>query len=277
MAASDEDKRNLIVKEIESWRRSKLLPEQYCDFLQNIYLDDLNERPKGIMGSTLKKVGQATGKQWLLTFGIFTFICFVVLHFSAFPLALQMSLTVIVTAAFVVIGGRLRKENTTRGLLSIGAGMVFMGCIGFIIVQINGWIDNSGLLWLLGLCALIWISSGLVLRFALLHWLGWAAVIMLYALLLSQHAPTPTWLEVQVFWIPAGLLFGWLSWFFHVRNKSIGAVFFAMGLILWFMPEVYSALYSINAEFIQLELLTKIAVAGIGMFRLRKKWMEWVA
>jgi hypothetical protein len=40
MAALDNEKRNLVVKEIEAWRRSKLLPEQYCDFLQNLYLDD---------------------------------------------------------------------------------------------------------------------------------------------------------------------------------------------------------------------------------------------
>ena len=26
-----------IVKEIEHWQRSKLLPEQYCDFLLNLY------------------------------------------------------------------------------------------------------------------------------------------------------------------------------------------------------------------------------------------------
>ncbi|WP_372662946.1 hypothetical protein [Cohnella sp.] len=277
MAASDEEKRNLIVNEIESWRRSKLLPEQYCDFLQNIYLDDINERPKGFMSSTLKRIGQATGRQWLLAFGSFTLFCFVVLHFSAFPLALQIGLTAVVTAALVIIGVRRRKENPLRGLLYMGAGMAFLAASGFSIIQVNGWTESSGFLWLLGLCAVIWIGLGILLRFAILHWFGWMAVIVLYALLLSQHATNPSWLEVQVFWIPAALLFGWLSWFLHIRNKAIGAVFFATALILWFIPEVYSALYSINTELIQIELLAKIVIAGVGMFRLRKQWMEWVA
>lgn len=276
MATSDEEKRSLIVKEIEAWRQSKLLPEQYCDFLQNIYLDDLNERPKGFMGTTLKKIERATGKQWLLTFGSFTLICFVVLHFSAFPLALQIGLSAFVAASFVLFGARKRKGNQMQGMLYIGAGNAFLAAAGYSVVQLNGWYDSSGIVWLLGLCAVTWISLGLLLRFALLHWFGWMAVTILYASLLSQHTSNPSWLEVQVFWIPAALLFGWLSWFFHIRITSIGAVLFATALLLWFMPEVYSAFYSINIELIQIELLAKIVVAGVGMFRLRKQWMEWV-
>jgi hypothetical protein len=277
MAALDEEKRKWFVKEIESWRRSKLLPEQYCDFLQNLYLDDLNERPQGLMGNTMKKIGHATGKQWLLTFGIFSLICFVVLHFSAFPLALQIGLTAIVTAAFALVGGRLRDKNPMLGRLSIGAGMAFLFGAGFGVVQLNGWIEEEGMLWLLGFCALVWIGCGILMRFAVLQWFGWMAIVVLYALLLSQHVNSPSWLEVQVFWIPASLLFCWLCWFLHVRYKSAGAVLFTIALILWFMPEVYSAVYEINTEWIQLELLIKIVVAGVAMFRLRKRWMEWVA
>ncbi|MCD9024474.1 hypothetical protein [Cohnella silvisoli] len=277
MAALDEEKRNLIVKEIESWRRSKLLPEQYCDFLQNLYLDDLNERPQGVMGTVLKKIGQASGKQWLLSFGSFTLICFVVLYFSAFPLALQIGLTAVVTAAFVLVGGRLREKNPLRGLLSASAGMAFLLGTGFGILQLNGWANGSGPLWLLGLCAVVFVGSGIGLRFALIHWFGWMAIVVLYALILSRHVPNPSLLEVQVFWIPAALLFCWLSWFLHVRFKSAGAVLFATATILWFMPEIYSALYVVHTDWIQVEILIKIVVAGVGMFRLRKQWMEWVA
>jgi len=276
MAALDEKKRELIVKEIESWRRSKLLPEQYCDFLQNLYLEDLDERPQGFMGNTVKKIGQASAKYWFLAFGSFALICFVVLHFSAFPLSLQIGLTSIVTALFIMIGRKLRVNNPVQGLLTIGAGMAFLMGVGFGILYLNGWMVGSGPLWLIGLCAALWIGCGIILRFALLHWIGWMAVVVLYALLLSKHAPTPTLLEVQVFWVPAALLFGWLSWYLHVRIKSAGAVLFATALILWFMPEIYSALYAIHTEWIQLEIIIKIAVAGTGMFRLRKQWMEWV-
>jgi hypothetical protein len=277
MAALDDEKRNLVVKEIEAWRRSKLLPEQYCDFLQNLYLDDLNERPQGFTGNAIKKVGQASGKQWFLAFGSFSLICFVVLHFSAFPLALQIGLTAVVTAAFVLIGVRFREQSPIRGLLSLGAGMAFLFGAGFGILHLNGWAEGSGPLWLLALCAAALIGCGLLVRFALLHWAGWMVIVLLYSLLLAQHVTSPTLLEVQVFWIPAALLFGWLSWFLHVRFKSTGGVLFATAIILWFMPEVYSTLYAIHIEWIQVEILLKIVIAGVGMFSLRKQWMEWVA
>ncbi|RKP55236.1 hypothetical protein D7Z26_08460 [Cohnella endophytica] len=277
MAALDEAKRDLIVKEIESWRRNKLLPERYCDFLQNIYLEDLNERPLSPIGTAVKKIGQASGKNWFLAFGSFALICFVVLYFSVFPVLLQIGLTAVVTAAFTLVGARYKEKDPVRGRLAIGAGMAFLAGVGFGIVKINGWTNDSGTLWLAGICAAIWICCGIILRSSFVHGIGWLSAIVLYSLLLAEHAPHPTLLEVQVFWIPAALLFTWLSWYLHVRFKSAGAALFATGLVLWFMPEVYSALYGIHANWIQLEILIKIVVAGVGMFRLRKQWMEWVA
>ncbi|TVY00549.1 hypothetical protein [Cohnella terricola] len=277
MAVTDEEKRNLIVKEIESWRRNKLLPEQYCDFLQNIYLEDLDDRPKGFVGNAVKKIEQASGKSWLLSFGIFALICFVVLHFSAFPFLLQISVACLVTSAFAVVGIRMKERNPTRGLLTLAAGMAFMIGVGFSIVWSNGWSGSSGPLWLLGICAIVWICGGLWLRLALPQWLGWISAIALYALLLARHLPNASLFEVQLFWMPASLLFCWLSWFLHVRNQSAGTAMFGAAIVLWFMPEVYSAIYGIHPEWVQIEILIKILIAGIGMFRLRKKWMEWVA
>jgi hypothetical protein len=277
MAALEDDKRKTIVNEIDAWRRGRLLPEQYCDFLQNLYLDDLNERPNGLMGAAVQKIGQAAVKHWLLAFGSFALICIVVLHFSAFPAALQIAVTGVVTTALVGLGGWLREKHPLKGLLWISAGMIFLPATGFAVLALQGWAEGAGPKLLLGLCALVWISCGVLLRFGLLHVFGWIGIVILYATLLSDHLPDPSWFEVQVFWIPAALLFGWLSWFLHVRYKPAGSVFFAVALILWFMPEVYSALLDINPQWLQLQFLCKIVVAGVGLFRLRKQWMEWVA
>jgi len=277
MAANEEEKRNLIVKEIESWRRNKLLPEQYSDFLLNIYLEDLEDRPKGLTGTVMKKIGQATGKQWFLSFGIFAFICFVVLHFSAFPLLLQIAIALLVTAGFVYAGVKQRERRPARGYAILGAGMLFLLSAGIAIVHLQWGLGGSGLLWFLGLLAVAWIGGGIWLRLALPQWLGWLSAMVLYTLLLAEHVPAASVFEVQIFWIPAALLFCWLSWFLHVRIASAGTAMFAAALVLWFMPEIYSAVYDVHPEWIQTEILIKILIAGIGMFRLRKQWMEWVA
>ncbi|KIL34663.1 hypothetical protein SD71_18440 [Cohnella kolymensis] len=273
----DDDKRKTIVNEIDVWRRGKLLPEQYCDFLQNLYLDDLNERPKGIVGAAVQKIGQASVKHWLLVFVSFALICIIVLHFSAFPAALQIAITGIVTAAFTGLGAWLREKQPLKGLLWISAAMIFLPVAGLSVLVLQDWDARAGPAVLLGICALVWICCGVLLRLSLLHAAGWVGLVILYGALLSDRLPDPSLLEVQIFWLPAALLFGWLSWFLHVRYKPAGSVFFALALILWFMPEVYSALLDIHPDWIQLQLLCKIAAAGVGLFRLRKQWMEWVA
>src|SRR5262249_42986070 len=143
MAQSIDDKRKAIVAEIEAWRRGKLLPEQYCDFLINLYLDDLNERPKGMVGTAVRKIGQATGKQWLLTFGIFVLICVVVLHFSAFPLALQIGLTGIVTAALIGLAGKLRGRSPGRSMMLAGTGAAFLLGAGYSICRLHDWTSTG--------------------------------------------------------------------------------------------------------------------------------------
>lgn len=276
MPVSEDEKKKLIVKEIESWRRGKMLPEQYCDFLLNLYLDDLTDRPKNMVGAAVRKIGQATGKQWLLSFGIFALICLVVLHFSAFPLALQIGLIGLGTAGFIAAGARWRSELPYRAYSLIGSGMLFLAVGGIAILRLRGWESGGGPLILLMVCAIIWVVCGVAFRFGLLHWFGWLAIIALYAILLSKRAADPSAFEVQVFWLPASLLFAWLSWFLHVKLRSAGTVLFATALVLWFMPELYAALHHMNEQQIQVGLLVKTVLLGFGLFRFRKKWMEWV-
>ncbi|WP_276355970.1 hypothetical protein [Cohnella caldifontis] len=264
------------MNEIEAWRRSKLLPEHYCDFLQNLYLDDLNDRPKGAVETAVRKIGQAPRKRWVLVFGVFALICIVVLHFSAFPLALQIGLAGLCTTGFVLLGGLWREPRPGRSLLAMAAGMLITFGTGAAILELHGWTDGGGPIVLLAVCAALCIGCGLIVRQALIHGFGWLALIALYARLLFHHVSEPAWAETQLFWIPAALLFIWLSWFAHVRFKSVGIVLFANGLIVWYMPELQSALGGIDPAWVQAGLVGKTVLAGWLLYRFRNQWMEWV-
>ncbi|MFC5703642.1 hypothetical protein ACFPVX_20345 [Cohnella faecalis] len=277
MPALDDEKRKLIVNEIEAWRRGKLLPEQYCDFLQNLYLDDLDERPKGIAANAVRRIGQASRKQWMLVFGIFALICVVVLHFSAFPLALQIGLVGLTTTGFVALGGKRREQAPLKGTAVLGAGMLFLAGTGAAVLKLHGWTEGWGPIVLLSICGVLWIGCGLALRVSLFHFSGWVALIVMYALLLNRHIIDPSWIEVQAFWLPASFLFGWLSWFAHGRVRSAGTALFAVAIVLWFMPEAALALNGADPQQIEIGFLIKVIAMGAGMYRLKKQWMEWVA
>ncbi|MCA0754574.1 hypothetical protein KP806_05890 [Paenibacillus sp. N4] len=276
----DQDRRQIIVKEIGHWRRSKLLPDQYCDFLLNLYADQDTwqdaEKHDGSIGKAIAAVQKATGKQWLLTFGTFTLISFVVLYFNEFHPLLQMAAILGPAAILLWTGGRLRARNEAAGLSFVSISMLLLLGGGLYMLNLHGldrWEWKTGLL---GLSALFWIVYGIAARIAALHLCGWLAAILVYAWMLSHYMIDSKWFEIQLYWLPLSCLFGWSSWFVHRWSKSVSAVLFVTCLLLWFMPELYAMMFDDAVLRLQLQLLVKIGVGGILLFSMRKQWMVWV-
>ncbi|WP_219836317.1 hypothetical protein [Paenibacillus sp. R14(2021)] len=274
----DQERRKTIVREIEHWQRSKLLPDQYCDFLLNLYLEEGEARaPSTFTGKAAVVVKGASLKQWLLTFGIFSVICFVVLYFNVFHPLLQIALSLSGVYALLLVGQKYRSKNESVGLGLIGAGMLLMLGSGLYILQLHelqywGW--KAGLL---SVCALFWIAFGIGARIPLLHLCGWMASFLVYAWLLSNNTDSPKWFQIQLYWLPVSFVFGWCSWFFHRWSRQIASILFVAGAIVWFMPELYSAVFAQDHLGLQLELMVKIIAGGILLFSLRKQWIAWVA
>ncbi|WP_028610388.1 hypothetical protein [Paenibacillus harenae] len=274
------DRRQIIVKEIEHWRRSKLLPDQYCDFLLNLYADQdtprRTEEQHGTVGKAIAAVQRATGMQWLLTFGTFTLISFVVLYFNEFHPLLQIGVAAGSVAVFLWLGQRLRGRNEAAGLAFTGIGMLVMLGGGLYIMEQHG-LDHWG--WrtgLLALCSLFWVIYGIAARIHVLHLCGWLTAILVYAWLLSEFMTDSRWYEIQLYWLPIACLFGWSSWFVHRWSKPVSAVLFLTCSIVWFMPELYAMMFTEEVMWLQLQLLVKIAFGGGLLFLMRKQWMVWV-
>jgi hypothetical protein len=102
-------------------------------------------------------------------------------------------------------------------------------------------------------------------------------MILVYAVLLSKNAPQPEWYEVELYWLPVSFVFVWLSWFVHRWSKPASVVLLVTSALLWFMPEIFSALFLDNHAWLQTELITKIVTGGALLFALRKRWIVWVA
>lgn len=276
----NQDRRQIIVKEIDHWRRSKLLPDQYCDFLLNLYADQdaihTNKEKHHTVGKAIAAVQRATGMQWLLTFGTFTLISFVVLYFNEFHPLLQMAAVVSAVAVFLWVGQRLRVRNEAAGLTVTSIGMLLLLGGGLYMLNVHGidqWVWKTGLL---AFCSLFWVIYGIAARITVLHLCGWLAAILVYAWLLSQFMVDSKWYEIQLYWLPLACLFGWSSWFVHRWTKPVSAVLFLACALVWFMPELYAMMFVDEAAWLQLQLLIKIALGGGLLFSMRKKWMVWV-
>lgn len=277
----NQERRQIILKEIDHWRRSKLLPDQYCDFLLNLYADQESGAASRdsftSFGKAAAAVQRASGKQWLLTFTIVTVISFVVLYFTVFHPALQIAVILSAVVVLLALGQRWRKRSEPAGLTAIGIGMLVLLGGGLYLLELHGLHHWAWKTLLLSLCSALWIIYGIASRIQVLHLCGWLAFLLLYAGILSHYMTTPKWYEVQLYWLPAAVLFGWSSWFVHRWFKPVSAVLFLTCAVTWFMPELYAALFLDNSPWLQLQLLGKFAIGGGLLFALRKQWMVWVA
>jgi hypothetical protein len=275
----NEERRRTIIREIEYWQENKLLPDQYCDFLMNLYKSDeeIGRSPSGWSRRAVSIALSASGRQWFLAFAIFSAVCFVVLYFNVFHPLLQTALALFAVVLLLFFGLKRRRGNEAVGLVLISLGMLTLLVAGIAMLMLHG-LDTP--LWtglfLFG-CGVFWIIFGIAARFSVLHYIGWLTIFLVYAMLLALADDRPRWYEVQLFWLPAAFVFGWFSWFVHRWSKPSSAVMFAASATLWFMPELYAALLMDQPAWIQLALIAKIAVGGGIIFALRKQWTEWVA
>ncbi len=100
----DENRKQIIIKEIGYWKNNKLLPEQYCNFLLALYTEGtgLNETSNG----------SKKRKKMFLWFLIIPIIVFV-FYFTELSFTLQIVLSIV----FLFIGIYLTIYLKRKGLL----------------------------------------------------------------------------------------------------------------------------------------------------------------
>ncbi|MGG6309887.1 hypothetical protein [Paenibacillus macerans] len=273
----DQNKRNIILTEIDHWRRSRLLPEQYCDFLENLYREQ-NEGPSSRPSFALGLIQQGSLKLWSLSFGIISFFFFIVFYFSVFPWALQIVITLLLAAVCYTVAGYYRQTRTLFSLSMAGIGSMLLLGFGSWIIALQGWPAGIGTTLLITVCGLVWLALGYALHFGILSYCGFACAILLYAFLLGSMNPDVSWIMLQVLWLPFAAIMFWLSWLSHHRLKEAARVFFAVSLTLWFMPEADALLLRDAVyEGMAVLVLLKLVAAFLILFGLRKKWVVWIA
>jgi hypothetical protein len=275
----EDDKRKIVVKEIEHWRRSKLLPEQYCDFLMNLYLEDGRDKPKSLMGFSADSVTNSSWKIWLLVLAIIGIISFSALNFNSFGIAMQIGISGLLVVAGYVFGFRKRNDapplvaNLLCAITSIF--LLFIGLYLMRIHEINA--ANTNVAYI-AFCSFIWLLSGIGTRLKALQFSGWIVLLGTYGWLLVEKLQSPIWWPLEFSWLPVSVFFIWMAWLVHHKSKEVSGSLFFVGFLALFAPEVISFLTDVEAssQAIQLSFLTKFIAAGAVLYAFRKKWIEWV-
>jgi hypothetical protein len=277
-----DEKRRILILEIEHWRKSKLLPEHYCDFLLNIYLEDSSEKPQsgsGFLGVTPAAIRNSNWKIWILIFIVTALISYSALNFTAFELPMQMGLSAFFLFCCYTVGSLQRSKEPLRAQILFGVASLFLLFIGVILLKLHGKEAHVLVVGYVAVCSLIWLLTGLLSRFMLFQLCGWVVLVFCYGWLLHSQLDLINWITLELSWVPLSIVFGWLGWMLHEKSKQMGAVFLMLSCIVWFMPELYAMLYAelYGQDTVQFILLGKMLVEASLLFVYRKKWIEWVA
>ncbi|MCZ8518732.1 MULTISPECIES: hypothetical protein [Paenibacillus] len=275
-----DDKKKIMIREIEHWRRSRLLPEHYCDFLLNLYLDQNEPKPerRGPLGLSPSGIKNSNWKIWALGLVSIAVIALTALNFNAFELPMQIGISLLFLAILYGFGGYKRGKEPMSSQILLGMASLFALCIGVYLLNAHGLGAPVPIVGYVFLCSLLWIGTGMLARFVLFQLCGWVSLTFCYGWLLHHQLETLDWATLELSWVPLALLFCWLSWMIHERSRQSALVFFLLSLIVWYMPELYGMLYAeqYGGETVQWMLLGKMVIEAALLFFWRKKWIEWV-
>ncbi|TCZ75570.1 hypothetical protein E0485_16905 [Paenibacillus albiflavus] len=276
----DEDKRRIIVAEIMQWRRSKLLPEQYCDFLMNLYrLEQSEEKDESKHKyKSILPMKSSNWKAWLLTAIITALLAVVIYSFTMQNLIMQVAVSVVFVVFCYVVGILLRHRTPiiSNGLSGLASLSLLVAGI-FILRSTEGTLSEHYIIYIAA-CALIWFIIGLAGRMRVLQACGLIALLFTYCWLLHNQFGVMNWLNLQLSFVPLALVFIWIGSLIHYRNKQIASVLLLVGIGTWLVPELFGLFIpEASDQFImQISLIGKLVIGSIIIILSRKNWMKWV-
>ncbi|GAB2703217.1 hypothetical protein ACFQWB_01525 [Paenibacillus thermoaerophilus] len=275
----DAERRETIVLEIQRWRRSRLLPEQYCDFLLNLYQDESDKSNVGrqVMGIPSNVIRDSGIGGWLGFMAAIAIISCVVFYFTSFDLPMQIGVTALGLLVSFGAGAWWREKLPSLSYLAFGIGCIALFAAGFAILKQQGLLTADGILLLVAGCSLVWLAVGISARMNMFHFCGWVGLLLAYVHVLKAGAPHLSWFSVQMSFLPLGVLFIWIGRLLMERHRRVAPVYFSIGGLLWFAAEPFLLYAGIGGTgWIPVAFLVKLTVAGAILFALRKTWTEWI-
>lgn len=152
-----DERKAIIIKEIQYWKKNHLLPEQYCDFLLALYTqgDGTATEEQSIKAADPSRIRLV--HVLIISTNIFLLpITFIVLYFTHLPIEMQ----VVITALMIGLGFGIFYYVKTKLLLTsaysffIWLGIIFIATVslsnqlfhssivtaGITIIQLSSWI-----------------------------------------------------------------------------------------------------------------------------------------
>jgi hypothetical protein len=298
----DDQRKRIIIAEIENWRRNNLLPEHYCIFLLNLYTE--GDRPptptavgkggeKGTGSGSAAAGGTKTtrpyvsenaypvsGKMilaWLLGACLIAGTILLAFHFNRFTPLMQIAIFACFALVFYILAVVFRRSATPFPHLLLGLSSLVLIFGGVYIL--NKWGGPLSLLLVyLAVVCLLWCASAFLFGYEYLLYCGLIGLSLVYGVAtLERVGAEYAWWRAELYWVPIACLMTGLGFVMHGRQPKWSGVLAVSGMIIWFGAEIQS-LYIPKAphDVIQLLLFVKVFVSSVLFFLTRSYWFQWL-
>lgn len=271
------DKKQVIVQEIEKWRESKLLPEQYCDFLLNLYLEQPVAREE-VATSTIRTslLNKPNRLIWMMIFLSFPFLSLFAYYFNAFSMTMQMAISGVIIALLYLFSILVKSRSQIASFLTFGLGSIVLILVGSYFFKHYD-LSLQAFAFFIICSSLIWMVLGFIAKTGLFHFCGWAGLLLTYSWFIYFYFGDVGLLQLQLHWVPLSVIFIGLTNSLHEVHQPLSRVFFVLSNLLFIVPElfqiiVYTVINSLNVGLIAGKLIILVAL----LYVYRKRWMEWV-
>ena len=158
----DAERRKVIVREIENWRRSKLLPAQYCDFLLNLYVDEMTPKPSSLLGVSATAVTNSSWKIWLSILAGIAALALSALNFNSFGLPMQIGISSLLVIFCYAIAYRQFGRAPLLSYVLCGIASIALLLLGIHIMNESGILASTSYVGYLAFCSCVWLVNGFI-------------------------------------------------------------------------------------------------------------------
>lgn len=153
------ERKKIIVDEIKYWKKSRLLPEQYCNFLLTLYTggletEDVKSQQKNVNLNQLALL-------IFTTIGLAIFgLTFLVIYFTDFSLLMQMTIVLFFSAVMFALGKWVKKYDIrfVHLYIFLTVLMVFLATIHIVVFIFPD--QPDAIMWAVIFTCMVWLVIG---------------------------------------------------------------------------------------------------------------------
>ncbi|BCB04854.1 hypothetical protein [Bacillus sp. KH172YL63] len=174
MNKTKQSKKEIIISEIQTWKQTKMLPEQYCDYLLALYT---GEGTGESVQSKTNRSKRVSFRDILIAISIVTISLFVI-YFTELSIVLQTAILTGFVGLLTGLGIYYSKKRLSPLLLYCSAACIAMlASIEVTEELFQG--STAALYTTLFLNCIAWVLAGMKWRMSYFAWSGSAGMIMM--------------------------------------------------------------------------------------------------